>query len=81
MVRVERHGDRLWRVVARECGVVERLSQGAQNELANIVTILPGLTVGGMMLAEEFLRPETIMVFLMGMRAFAVGTAAGVFFG
>jgi len=81
MVRVERHGDRLWRVVARECGVVKRLSQGAQNELANIVTILLGLTVGGMMLAEEFLRPETVMVFLMGMTAFAVGTAAGVFFG
>ena len=65
----------------REAGVLERLSQAAQNELANIVTILLGLTVGGMVTAEDFLRPETLMIYVMGVVAFAVGTAAGVLFG
>lgn len=65
----------------RESGVVERLSQAAQNEMANIVTILLGLTVGGMMAAKDFLRPETIMIYLMGVVAFAVGTATGVILG
>jgi len=65
----------------RESGVLERLSQAAQNELANIVTILLGLAVGGMLSAAEFLRPETIMIYVMGVVAFAAGTAAGVMFG
>jgi oxaloacetate decarboxylase beta subunit len=65
----------------RESGVLERLSQAAQNEMANIVTILLGLAVGGMMAADEFLRGETIMIYVMGVVAFAVGTAAGVMFG
>ena len=65
----------------RECGVLERLSNAAQNELANIVTILLGLAVGGMMLADTFLRPETIMIYAMGVIAFAVGTGTGVLFG
>ena len=65
----------------RESGVLARLSQSAQNELANIVTILLGLGVGGMMTADEFLRPETIMIYVMGVIAFATGTAAGVVFG
>ena len=65
----------------RESGVLERLSAAAQNELANVVTILLGLGVGGMMVAEDFLRRETIMIYVMGVIAFAVGTAAGVVFG
>jgi oxaloacetate decarboxylase beta subunit len=65
----------------RECGVVERLSLAAQNELANIVTILLGITVGGMMIASEFLKFETIMIFVMGIVAFALDTAAGVILG
>lgn len=65
----------------REVGVVERLSATAQNELANIVTILLGITVGGMMVASDFLRPETILIFVMGIVAFALDTAAGVIFG
>ena len=65
----------------RESRVLDRLSQAAQNEMANIVTILLGLTVGGMMSARDFLRPETIMIYVMGVLAFAVGTAAGVMFG
>lgn len=65
----------------REVGVVERLSAAAQEELADIVTILLGLTVGGMMIASEFLKPETILIFVMGIIAFALDTAAGVTFG
>ena len=65
----------------RESGVLERLSQAAQNEMANIVTILLGLAVGGMMSAADFLRPETIMIYVMGVVAFAAGTAAGLVFG
>jgi oxaloacetate decarboxylase beta subunit len=65
----------------RECGVVERLSLAAQNELANIVTILLGITVGGMMAGTEFLRPETILVFMLGIVAFSLDTVAGVLLG
>jgi oxaloacetate decarboxylase beta subunit len=67
--------------VLRECGVVERLSATAQNELANIVTMLLGITVGGMMVASQFLKFETIIIFVMGIIAFALDTAAGVIFG
>jgi oxaloacetate decarboxylase beta subunit len=65
----------------QESGVVSRLSATAQNEMANIVTILLGLTVGGMMVASEFLKTETIIIFIMGLVAFALDTAAGVIFG
>ncbi len=65
----------------RECGVVQRLSATAQEELADIVTILLGLTVGGMMVASEFLKSETIIIFVMGIIAFALDTAAGIVFG
>ncbi len=65
----------------RESKVLERLSQAAQNELASIVTILLGLAVGGMMSAADFLRAETLMIYVMGVLAFAIGTAAGVLFG
>jgi oxaloacetate decarboxylase beta subunit len=65
----------------RESGVVNRLSEAAQNELANIVTILLGITVGGMMVASEFLKPETVMIFVIGLVAFSLDTAAGVLLG
>jgi len=65
----------------REVGVVDRLSATAQEELADIVTILLGLTVGGMMIASEFLQSETILIFIIGIIAFALDTAAGVIFG
>ena len=65
----------------RECGVVDRLSKTAQNELINIVTIFIGLTVGATASAENFLRIETIEVIILGMIAFAGGTAGGVLFG
>ena len=65
----------------RECGVLESLSLTAQNELSNIVTILLGITVGGMMSGTEFLRPETILVFMLGIVAFSLDTVAGVLLG
>jgi oxaloacetate decarboxylase beta subunit len=65
----------------RESGVVKGLAGAAQNEMANIVTILLGLTVGGMMIAAEFLKAETIIIFVMGIIAFGLDTAAGVILG
>ncbi len=65
----------------KECGVVERLSKTAQNELMNIVIILLGLSVGSTMTAKTFLQPETIAIFALGLFAFAVATAGGVLLG
>lgn len=62
----------------RECGVVERLSQTAQNSLINIVTILLGLAVGSKLGAEYFLEWKTIGILALGVVAFALGTAGGV---
>jgi oxaloacetate decarboxylase beta subunit len=62
----------------RESGVVERLSNAAQNELMNIVTIFLGLSVGATMTAEKFLRPEPIFIFILGLVAFAFSTAGGL---
>jgi len=60
------------------CGVVERLSQTAQNELINIVTIFLGLAVGSKLSAEAFLQVKTLGILALGACAFAIGTAAGV---
>ncbi len=60
------------------CGVVERLSKTAQNELINIVTIFLGLAVGSKLSAEEFLKIETIGILALGAVAFCIGTACGV---
>lgn len=65
----------------REAGVVERLSKTAQNELINIITIFLGVTVGATAKAERFLTWETIFIILLGLAAFAMGTAAGVLLG
>ncbi|MFM8331599.1 MAG: sodium ion-translocating decarboxylase subunit beta [Candidatus Methylumidiphilus sp.] len=62
----------------RECGVVERLSKTAQNELINVVTIFLGLSVGSKLSAHAFLRPETLGILAIGAIAFSFGTAAGV---
>lgn len=60
------------------CGVVERLSKTAQNELINIVTIFLGLSVGSKLSAEAFLRIETLGILGLGAVAFCIGTACGV---
>lgn len=65
----------------KECGVVERLSNTAQNELINIVTIFLGLAVGSKLAADKFLSAETLGILLLGMVAFSIGTAAGVIMG
>ncbi|WP_424316470.1 sodium ion-translocating decarboxylase subunit beta [Haloferula sp.] len=62
----------------RECGVVERLSKTAANELINIVTILLGLGVGSKLAADKFLKPETLGIIALGLIAFSIGTASGV---
>ncbi|MDD5114449.1 MAG: sodium ion-translocating decarboxylase subunit beta [Methylobacter sp.] len=59
-------------------GVVDRLSQTAQNELINVVTIFLGLAVGSKLSAEAFLQLETLGILALGAVAFAIGTAAGV---
>jgi carboxybiotin decarboxylase len=65
----------------RECGVVDRLSRAAQNEIINVVTILLGLAVGSKLSGELFLTPQTIGILVLGALAFSVGTAAGVLMG
>lgn len=65
----------------REAGVVERLSNAAQNELINIVTIFLGVTIGSTMVADRFLTPQTLMILGMGLVAFALDTVAGLSFG
>ncbi|MGI9237138.1 MAG: sodium ion-translocating decarboxylase subunit beta [Woeseiaceae bacterium] len=62
----------------RECGVVDRLSDTTQNALINIVTIFLGLAVGSKLGAEQFLVPSTLGILVLGMVAFAIGTASGV---
>ncbi|MCH8497363.1 MAG: sodium ion-translocating decarboxylase subunit beta [Marinobacter sp.] len=62
----------------RECGVVDRLSDTAQNAMINIVTIFLGLSVGSMLLADKFLDPKTLGVMVLGIVAFAAGTATGI---
>ena len=65
----------------RESGVVERLSDTAQNALCNISTIWLGLTVGATAKAENFLTPKTLGIIAMGLVAFAFATVGGVLFG
>lgn len=62
----------------RECGVVDRLSDTAQNALINIVTIFLGLAVGSKLAADKFLDPKTLGILVLGIVAFGIGTAAGV---
>lgn len=62
----------------RECGVVHRLSDTAQNALINITTIFLGLSVGSKLEADKFLDPKTLGILVLGVVAFGIGTAAGV---
>ncbi|MCH9005290.1 MAG: sodium ion-translocating decarboxylase subunit beta [Proteobacteria bacterium] len=65
----------------RECGVVDRLSDTTQNSLINIVTIFLGLAVGSKLNAEQFLDWRTLSILLLGLVAFAIGTASGILMG
>ena len=65
----------------RESGAADRLAKVSANEIANIVTLLLGLTIGATMQAGQFLRVQTLTIFALGFVAISLDTAMGVFFG
>jgi oxaloacetate decarboxylase beta subunit len=65
----------------RESGVVERLKSASENEIANVVTLLLGLSIGATMQAHLFLRPQTLLVLGLGLIAIALDTVMGLLFG
>ena len=71
-------GSLMFGNLAKECGVVNRLSDTMQNALMNIVTIFLGLSVGSKMEASHFLNLNTLGILLLGMIAFSIGTGSGV---
>ncbi len=71
-------GSLMFGNLAKECGVVNRLSDTMQNALMNIVTIFLGLSVGSKMEATHFLNLNTLGILVLGMVAFSIGTGAGV---
>ena len=73
-------GSLMFGNLIRESGVLERLSQTAQNELAYLVTLLLGITIGASMTAENFLTWKTLLIMGMGLVAFVFDTAGGVLF-
>ena len=64
----------------RECGVLTSLSQTAQNELANLITLLLGITIAASMKADQFVRWETLMIMGLGLVAFILDSMVGVIF-
>ncbi|MFA6931327.1 MAG: sodium ion-translocating decarboxylase subunit beta [Lentisphaeria bacterium] len=64
----------------RECGVLEKLSKAAQNELSSLVTLLLGITIGSTMTADRFMTRDTLLIMLMGLVAFIFDTAGGVLY-
>ena len=64
----------------RECGVLGTLSDTAQNQLANLITLLLGITISFSMQAENFVKVETIMIMVIGLFAFVMDTIGGVLF-
>jgi sodium ion-translocating decarboxylase beta subunit len=74
-------GSLMFGNLLRESGVVERLAKSASNELANITTLLLGLTIGATMVGASFANLQTLIILVLGILAFALDTAAGVLFG
>ncbi len=64
----------------RECGVLSTLSQTAQNELANLITLLLGITISFSMRADSFVTPETLLIMGLGLLAFVFDSVGGVMF-
>ena len=64
----------------RECGVLDSLSDTAQNALSNLITLLLGITISFQMTAEKFIQWETLMIMLLGLFAFVFDTVGGVMF-
>jgi oxaloacetate decarboxylase beta subunit len=73
-------GSLMFGNLVRECGVLQKLSAAAQNELASIVTLLLGITIGSSMRADQFLRMQTLIILVLGLLAFVFDTAGGVMF-
>lgn len=67
--------------LVRESGVVERLSDAAQNELANLTTLFLGLVIGGTMVGKTFIQLDTLLIMGLGLLAFVLDTVAGILFG
>ncbi|MDL2248721.1 sodium ion-translocating decarboxylase subunit beta [Tyzzerella sp. OttesenSCG-928-J15] len=64
----------------RVCGVLNKLSEAAQNELSNLVTLVLGITIGATMKADDFIQVNTIFIMCLGLVAFIFDTAGGVIF-
>jgi len=73
-------GSLMFGNLLKESGVVENLSNAAQNELANLITLVLGITIGGTMSAERFLTFEVFLIMALGALAFIFDTAGGVLF-
>lgn len=73
-------GSLMFGNLIRESGVLDKLSKAAQNELANLVTLVLGITIGSTMVAESFLTWKTLLILGMGLVAFIFDTAGGVLF-
>jgi oxaloacetate decarboxylase beta subunit len=73
-------GSLMFGNLIRECGVLEKLSKAAQQELANLVTLLLGITIGASMQAHQFLQVQTLIILAFGLVAFVFDTAGGVLF-
>ncbi len=61
----------------RESGVVDRLVKSASNEIANVTTILLGLTIGATMVGDSFANVQTLIILVLGILAFGLDTARG----
>jgi oxaloacetate decarboxylase beta subunit len=66
--------------LVRECGVLNKLSLSAQNELASLVTLLLGITIASTMTADRFIRVDTLIIIALGLFAFVLDTFGGVIF-
>ena len=64
----------------RECGVLDSLSETAQSDLANLITLFLGITIAEKMQADAFLNPQTLLILALGLIAFIFDTAGGVLF-
>ena len=65
----------------KESGVVPRLTKASQNEIANIVTLLLGISIGATMSGPEFVKTQTLIILALGLVAICLDTACGVLFG
>lgn len=73
-------GSLMFGNILKVAGVVDNLSRCAENELANLVTLLLGITIGGTMTAERFLTFDVLLIMALGAVAFVFDTVGGVFF-